>query len=73
MTWRNWRKSLGLPASNEGGGLSSVIKALKEKTEEVIGNPITKAAASVPIFSAIYDEDLYDAFEYAGMTYTPTN
>lgn len=46
-----------------------MIKALKEETEKMLGLRITKAAASVPRFPAIYDEDLYDAFEYAGIDY----
>lgn len=73
MMWRNFRKSMGLPTSNEDGALSSTIKALKEKTEDILGREIKCSAASVPRFSAIYDEDLYDAFEYAGVEYTQIN
>jgi hypothetical protein len=69
MMWRNFRKSLGFPTSNEVGALSSVIKELKKKTEESLGHSICAAAAAVPDFPAIYDEDLYDAFEYAGLNY----
>jgi Ethanolamine utilization protein EutJ (predicted chaperonin) len=69
MMWRNFRKSLSFPTSNEVGALSTVIKELKEKTEKALGHTICEAAAAVPHFPAIYDEDLYDAFEYAGLNY----
>jgi len=51
------------------------MKALKEKTEEVLGgqHKICEAAASIPRFPALYDEDLYDAFEYIGMDYLQIN
>jgi len=65
------RKSMGLPPSSDVGALSTMIKSLKQKTEEALGPHYTvhEAAASVPRLPAIYDEDLYDAFEYAGMDY----
>ena len=69
LWWRNFRKSLGLPASSDVGALSTIIKALKTKTEETLGHEVHEAAASVPYLPAIYDEDLYEAFEYVGMDY----
>lgn len=75
--WKDWprqqerqaRKAAGLPASEDVGAISTLVRTLKEETEKAIGFSITLAAASVPIFPALYDEDLYDSFEYAGLEY----
>jgi hypothetical protein len=40
MMWRNFRKTIGLPTSSDIGALSTVIKALKEKSEEHLGHEI---------------------------------
>ncbi|KAI0126776.1 hypothetical protein BJ170DRAFT_684357 [Xylariales sp. AK1849] len=66
---RNARKAAGLPASEDVGAISTLVRALKEETEKAVGFSITSAAASVPVFPAIYDEDLYDSFEYIGLEY----
>lgn len=75
--WNDWprqqcrkiRKAFGFPASGDVGALSTVVRALKEETEKAIGFSITSAAASVPYFPAIYDDDMYDLFEYVGLEY----
>lgn len=75
--WNDWprqqkrklRKLFGWPASYDVGVIGAFVRALKEETERVVGFNITSAAASVPAFPALYDEDLYDAFEYAGLEY----
>ncbi|KAK6086219.1 hypothetical protein SCUP234_02432 [Seiridium cupressi] len=66
---RKARKAAGLPASEDVGAISSLVRALKEETEKAVGFSITSAAASVPLFPAIYDEDLYDSFEYIDLEY----
>lgn len=66
---RRWRKKLGFPASPDDGALRSLVKSLKEATEAVVGFELKAASASVPRFPAIYDEDLYDSFDYAGLEY----
>ncbi|KAM0811074.1 hypothetical protein AB5N19_11430 [Seiridium cardinale] len=69
MQERKARKAAGLPASEDVGAISSLVRALKEETEKAVGFSITSAATSVPLFPAIYDEDLYDSFKYIGLEY----
>ncbi|KAF2110765.1 hypothetical protein BDV96DRAFT_583691 [Lophiotrema nucula] len=68
---RSARKAVGLPASDDVESLSTLISSLVSASEEALGHivDIKDAAASVTHLCAIYDEDLYDAFEYAGLSY----
>ncbi|ORY14386.1 hypothetical protein BCR34DRAFT_599165 [Clohesyomyces aquaticus] len=59
--------AMGLPTRKDVGIVSTLIKALKKEAEKVLGFEIKSAIASVPRFPPIYEEDLYDAFEYAGI------
>ncbi|KAF2730594.1 hypothetical protein EJ04DRAFT_515173 [Polyplosphaeria fusca] len=65
------RKAAGLPASDDVEALSSLITELCRATERELGGDfnMTQAAAAVPRLPALYDEDLYDAFEYSGVEY----
>lgn len=65
---RKARKALGLPASSEVGHLAKLLLALRSAVEEQVG-PITSAAVTSMNLIALYDEDLYDAFEYVGLKY----
>jgi hypothetical protein len=58
-----------MPASADVAALSTLISALKEESDKVLGFDIVSASASVPRIPALYDEDLYDSFEYAGLEY----
>ncbi|KAH9905505.1 hypothetical protein F4778DRAFT_730187 [Xylariomycetidae sp. FL2044] len=66
---RDTRKKLGLPASKDVGTLSNMIRALREKAAEFVGEPISAASMSIPHLVALYSEDLYDAFEYLLLSY----
>lgn len=66
---RSLRKSVGLPASKEVGGLSMVVKDLKCKAEAFIGASISSlpVVAVTPTLKALYGEDIGDAFEYVDL------
>ncbi|KAI0385541.1 hypothetical protein F5Y04DRAFT_276874 [Hypomontagnella monticulosa] len=66
---RKFRKSIGRPASQDVYQISTLVRDLKHATEEILGFSIQAASASVPNIPAIYDEDLYDSFEYVGLEY----
>jgi hypothetical protein len=66
---RRARKAVGQPASSDVAAISTLIRDLKKATEEKLGFEIVSAAASLPRIPAIYDEDLYDAFDYVGLGY----
>ena len=65
--WRNRRKQLGLPASADVGALSRVVVPLRGRAEARLGVPITAAAASVPHLAALYQDDVHDVLDYAGI------
>jgi hypothetical protein len=58
-----------LPASDDVGTLSTLIRELKSEAEKVPRLNIKSASACVPHLPGIYDEDLYDSFEFAGMEF----
>ncbi len=64
---RHLRKKLGLPASEGVGALSGIIADLRAEAEKHLGFRITSAVAAVVNLEAVYGEDIYDAFEYAGL------
>ena len=64
---RRGRKAVGLPASYDVAAIATVIRDLKIAAEKMLGFEITAAAASVPRIPAIYDENLYNSFEYVGL------
>jgi hypothetical protein len=69
---RQARKAAGLPASSDVGKLSELILALRSSVEAHLGGrKISGATASAPYLAALYEEDLADAFEYAGLIYIP--
>ncbi|EON63516.1 hypothetical protein W97_02744 [Coniosporium apollinis CBS 100218] len=64
---RRWRKMRGLPASNDVGALSGMITDLRTEAEKFLGYRISSVVAAVVNLAAIYGEDIYDAFGYAGL------
>jgi hypothetical protein len=62
-------RSLGLPSCKEAGIFGSMIKPLKDMAEERLGHPITHALASFPHLTALYPEDVWDAFEHVGLVF----
>src|SRR5262249_38233579 len=69
---RKARKAAGLPASSDVGNLAQLILDLRSSVETHLGGrKIAGAAVTIPPFCALYEEDLMDAFEYAGLIYIP--
>jgi hypothetical protein len=69
---REARKASGLPASSDVGELAHLIHALRTSVEMHLGGrKISGAVATIPHLPALYQEDLEDAFEYAGLIYIP--
>jgi hypothetical protein len=66
---RNTRKKLGFPASGDVGTLSNMIRALRDQASNLIGEPTSAASISIPYLSALYGEDIHDAFEYLSLVY----
>jgi len=66
---RDFRKKLGLPASKDVGTISNMIRALRDKASEFVGQPVTAAAISILHLAALYGEDLFDAFEHLSLVY----
>ncbi|KAI1178098.1 hypothetical protein F4777DRAFT_539425 [Nemania sp. FL0916] len=66
---RDTRKSLGLPKSRDAGTLSNMIRALRDRASDFVGEPVSSAAISIPHLAALYGEDLRDAFEYLELAY----
>lgn len=66
---RSVRKAIGLPASGDVAALSRMVRDLKCKAEAFLGIKISSIAlvAATPTLTALYEEDLVDAFEYAGL------
>ncbi|KAI0125747.1 hypothetical protein BJ170DRAFT_725351 [Xylariales sp. AK1849] len=69
QAWRNFRKKVGLPASGDVGTLSNMIHALRDQTSTFVGEPVSAAAISIPHLTALYCEDVHDAFEYLSLVY----
>ncbi|KAI1126083.1 hypothetical protein F5Y10DRAFT_245580 [Nemania abortiva] len=67
--WRNSRKKIGLPASRDVGILSNMIHALREEATRYVGETVSAAAISIPHLTALYGDDLHDAFEYLSLAY----
>lgn len=69
---REARKTVGLPATSDVGELAKLILALRSSVETHLGGrKISGAAVTIPLLAALYQEDLEDAFEYAGLIYIP--
>ena len=66
---RSARKAIGLPASKDVGYLANVLSALKVRVDKYLGTPAESAGVTIPHLVALYQEDLQDAFEYAGLHY----
>jgi len=62
-----WKK-LGLAASADVKALAQPLKELKIRLEDA-GINITPAPAGVPHLFALHQDDIRDAFEYAGLRY----
>lgn len=61
------RKRLGFPASNDVGLLSELIRHLRTRTEASLGHSIDSVVVSFSRNIALYEEDINDALEYAGL------
>jgi len=70
---RKLRKSLGLPASKDAGILGQMVKDLRRETEDFLSHEIEIAAGSFPDLIALYDEEVWDAFEWAGIEHQQSN
>ncbi|KAH7409505.1 hypothetical protein BKA64DRAFT_742587 [Cadophora sp. MPI-SDFR-AT-0126] len=68
-TLRALRKAAGLPASRDVAALSAMIQDLRCKAEAILGTEISSIPilAVTPSLVALCEEDLVDAFEYAGL------
>jgi hypothetical protein len=62
---------MGLPASSDVGELARLISSLRSAVEEHLGRKISGAVPTIPYLTALYQEDLEDAFEYVGLFYIP--
>lgn len=69
---RRLRKLLGFPASRDVGILSRLLDPLRKQVEERLGRRVESAVVTFPNLVALYDEDILDAMEYAGLTPLPT-
>ena len=67
--WRRFLRRLGLASCKEASILGSMLKPLKDKAEGQLGHPVTHALASFPSLTALYAEDVWDAFEYVGLVF----
>ncbi|KAI1314090.1 hypothetical protein F5Y03DRAFT_389572 [Xylaria venustula] len=67
--WRDTRKKMGIPSSEDVGTLSNMIYALRARATCYVGEPVTVAAISIPHLTALYGDDLRDAFEYLSLFY----
>jgi hypothetical protein len=68
QVWRSLRRRLGYPASPDVGILGSYLKQLFEIAKDhVEGEGISRAAASFPFLVGLYQEDINDAMEWAGV------
>ncbi|KAF2797185.1 hypothetical protein K505DRAFT_372636 [Melanomma pulvis-pyrius CBS 109.77] len=70
--WRSWRKYWGLPATHEVGAISTLLTSLIASSSAAIlarnsSQDATKAVITTPDLLALYDEDIYDVAEYAGL------
>jgi hypothetical protein len=65
---RRLRKLLGFPASHDVGILSRLLDPLREQVEERLGRKVSSAIVTFPNLVALYDEDIVDAMDYAGLT-----
>lgn len=65
---RKARKAIGLPASTDVGYLSTMLGNLRAAAEEQVGS-IKSGAVTTMNLVALYDEDILDAFEFAGLEY----
>jgi hypothetical protein len=60
-------RRLGQPASKEAHILGTMVKELRQRTEQILGHPIKAAVASFPKLIALYEEEVWDSFEWAGL------
>lgn len=61
------RKRLGFPASDDVGLLSELIQHLRKLTESSLGQSIDSVVVSFSRNVALYEEDINDAIEFAGL------
>ena len=70
--WRSARKKLGLAASADVAVLAKMLKATARMAESELRSPIS-AIQSFPALLALYQEDITDAAEYAGLRMLKTD
>lgn len=58
---------IGFPASADVGEMSRMISSLREKVQDHLGHAIGAAAVTWARDQAVYEEDMLDAMEYAGL------
>ncbi|KAF2670268.1 hypothetical protein BT63DRAFT_233370 [Microthyrium microscopicum] len=73
VAWRRIRKKVGLAASPQVGALATVLKDLRTTasaalTKHGLPSIIEAAVVSSIDLVALYDEDIYDAAEHAGLS-----
>ncbi|KAF2225243.1 hypothetical protein BDZ85DRAFT_184711, partial [Elsinoe ampelina] len=67
---RSLRKRLGLPSSSDVGVISSMIIALRDRTNAFLGHNMDFVVVTIPKLPGVYSEDIRDAIEYAGLRST---
>jgi len=70
--WRSARKKLGLAASADAAVLAKMLTATARMAESKLGSPVS-AIQSFPALPALYQEDIKDAAEYAGLRMLKTD
>ena len=70
--WRSARKKLGLAASANVAVLAKMLKATARMAESELGSPVS-AIQSFPALLALYQEDIKDAAEHAGLRLLTTH
>jgi len=66
---RQIRKNRGLPASEDVGILSKIVGQLRSTTESDLGIEICSASIITPRLVGLYQDDVRDALEHAGLEY----
>lgn len=69
---RQLRKWFGWPATADIGVLSSILREVKVAAEDKLGYDIRNVWPAFPYFEKMYEDDVRDALEHAGLEWSPT-
>ncbi|KAI0406391.1 hypothetical protein F4802DRAFT_559150 [Xylaria palmicola] len=67
--WRRTLMKFGIAPSRDVGTLRDMIHALRDDASSFVGEPVSAAAISIPHLTALYGDDLHDAFELLSLIY----